>query len=318
MATTSNIHGTWWDTSTGKETMKTLVRGWFDSTDREALVEWKAVCKDIPTNDEYEREARIAGLGAMQEIAEGQNIPLEEAKFGGTKDFTQVRYGNGFRVTDRMKRFNKIKLIEKLTKSLKKTMLEGKDIEIAKMWNNATATTYASGFTENGTARALAYDSHLCLDDAGTTYDNYLDQDLATGSYETALQYFDKMYDDQGNVFVGRARKLVVNPSLRVKAYQILRADLKPFEQSNTKYDLNSYFGFDVQPFVYHRLSATTSWFVLGDVNDSDYGPRVYTALEPDLETKDGDDRTRDIVYTSHQYFKYGFTDPRMVYCGNT
>ena len=311
--TTSNIHGTWWDTSTGKETLKTLVRGWFDSTERENLVEYKALCKEIKTGDDYEREARVAGLGAMQEIAEGQNIPLEEGKFGGTLDFTQVAYGNGFRITDRMRRFNKIGLLEKLTRSLKKTMAEGKDIEIAKMFNNMTATTYASGFD----SYALAYNTHTCLDDAATTYDNYLGSDLATGSYETALQYFDKLYDDQGNVFVGMARKLVVNPALRVKAYQITRADLKPFEQSNTKYDLNSYFGFDVVPFVYHRFSSTTAWMVIGDVGDPDYGPRVYTALEPDLETKDGDDRTRDTVVTSLQYFKYGFTDPRQVYVGN-
>lgn len=312
--TTANIHGTFWDSSTGKETLKTLTRSWFDSTEREALVEWKNLCKAISTKDDYEREGRMAGLGAMQAIVEGQNIPLEEAKFGGTKDFTQVAYGNGFRITDRMKRFNKIGLMEKLTRSLKKTMIEGKDIEVAKMWNNMTATTYASGFD----AYALAYDSHTCLDDAATTYDNYLDQDLATGSYETALQYFDKMYDDQGNIFVGKARKLVVCPSLRIKAYQLTGADKKPFEQSNTKYDLNSYFGFDVVPFTYHRFSGTTAWMVLGDVGDADYGPRVYTALEPDLETKDGDDRTRDTVVTSIQYFKYGFTDPRMVYVGNT
>ena len=311
--TTSNIHGTWWDTSTGKESLRTFVRGWFDTTEREALVEWKSLCKDIKTNSDYEREARVAGLGAMQELAEGQNLPLEEAKFGGTKDFTQVAFGNGFRITDRMRRFNKMGLMEKLTRSLKKTMLEGKDIEIAKMWNNTTATTYASGFD----TLALASNSHTCLDDAATTYDNYLGSDLATGSYETALQYFDKMYDDQGNVYVGRASKLVVNPALRVKAFQITRADLKPFEQSNTKYDLNSYFGFDITPFVYHRYSSSTAWSVIGNVGDTDYGPRVYTALEPDLETKDGDDRTRDTVVTSIQYFKYGFTDPRQVYIGN-
>jgi hypothetical protein len=316
MATTANIHGTWWDTSTGKESLKTLVRGWFDSTEREALVEWKGLCKDLKTSDEFEREARVAGLGAMQEMVEGQNIPLEEAKFGQTKDFTQVAFGNGFRITDRMRRFNKIKLLEKLTRSLKKTMIEGKDIEIAKMWNNMTTTT-APGCTGFVSTLALASNSQTCLDDASTTYDNYGDADLATGSYEAALEYFDKLYDDQGNIFVGRARKLVVCPALRVKAYQITGADKKPFEQSNTKYDLNSYFGFDVVPSVYHRFSGSTAWVVLGDVNDSDYGPRVYTALEPDLETKDGDDRTRDTVVTSIQYFKYGFTDPRLVYCGN-
>ena len=318
MATTANLHGTWWDTSTGKESLKTLTRTWFDSTDRENLVEWKSLCKDLKTKDDYEREARMAGLGAMQAIVEGQNIPLEEAKFGGTKDFTQVAFGNGFRITDRMKRFNKIGIMERLTRSLKKTMAEGKDIEVAKMFNNMTATTYASGFLENGTARALAYDSHLCLDDAGTTYDNYADADLATGSYESALAYFDALYDDQGNIFVGKAKKLVVNKSLRVKAYQITGADKKPFEQSNTKYDLNSYYGFDVVPFVYHRFSGSTAWMVIGDVADPDYGPRVYTALEPDLDTKDGDDRTRDTVVTSIQYFRYGYTSPLMVYVGNT
>lgn len=314
MATTANLHGTWWDTSTGKESLKTLTRTWFDSTDREDLVEWKSLCKDIKTSDDYEREARMAGLGAMQALVEGQNIPLEEAKFGGTKDFTQVAFGNGFRITDRMKRFNKIKIMERLTRSLKKTMAEGKDIEIAKMFNTMTATTYAAGFD----GYALAYDSHTCLDDAGTTYDNYLDQDLATGSYEAALAYFDALYDDQGNIFVGKAKKLVVNKSLRVKAYQITGADKKPFEQSNTKYDLNSYYGFDVVPFVYHRYSGSTAWMVIGDVADPDYGPRVYTALEPDLDTKDGDDRTRDTVVTSIQYCKYGCTDPRLLFCGNT
>jgi hypothetical protein len=180
--TTSNIHGTFWDTSTGKESLKTLTRTWFDSTDRPDLIEYKALCKEIKTSDDYEREARVAGLGAMSQMVEGQNIPLEEAKFGGTKDFTQVAFGNGFRITDRMKRFNKINIMEKLTRSLKKTMAEGKDIEVAKMFNNMTATTYASGFD----TYQLAYDTHTCLDDAATTYDNYLDQDLATGSYETA------------------------------------------------------------------------------------------------------------------------------------
>jgi hypothetical protein len=316
MGTTANLHGTWWDTSTGKESLKTLTRSWFDSTEREALVEWKNLCKDIKTNDDFEREAEIAGLGAMQEIVEGQNIPLEEAKFGKTKDFTQVSFGNGFRITDRMKRFNKIGLMEKLTRSLKKTMIEGKDVEIAKMFNNMTTTTDpgCSGFD----TYQLAYDSHTCLDDAGTTYDNYGDADLATGSYEAALAYFDKLYDAQGNIYVGKPKKLVVCPALRVKAYQLLKADLKPFEESNTKYDLNSYFGFDVVPFIYHRFSGSTAWMLIGDTGDADYGPRVYTALEPDLETKDGDDRTRDIVVTSMQYFEYGFTDPRMVYVGNT
>ena len=308
------IIGTWKDTSTNKEVLKTLVRSYFDSTETNALVEWPNLMKDLKTKDQYEREYRLAGLGEMAQADEGQELPVETAKFGGTLDYTQVRFGNGFRITDAMKRFNKIDAMKKYTRSLKKTMQEGKDIEIAKMWNNATATTYASGFD----TYALAYDTHSCLDDSSTTYDNYLNADLTTAGYESALAYFDAVYNDQGQIFVSKPTKLVVNKSFRVKAYQLTMADRKPFEQSNTKYDLNQFYNWDVMPFVYHRLSSTTSWFLIGDVNDDMYGPRVYTALEPDSVVKDADDNTRDTVVLSQQYFEYGFSDPRLVYVGDT
>lgn len=305
--------GTWKDTTTNKDALKTAVRSYFDNTDTNALVEFPAIMKTLKTDLYQEREYRLAGLGEMAETDEGAEIPIETAKFDTTKDYTQVRYGNGFRITDAMKRFNRYGAMQKYTKSLKKTMLEGKDIEIAKMWNNASGTTYASGFD----TYALAYDTHTCLDDSATTYDNYLNADLTTAGYESALAYFDAIYNDQGQIFVGRPTKLVVNKSFRVKAHQITGADKKPFEQSNTKYDLNNMYNWDVMPFIYHRLSSTTSWFLIGDVNDDEYGPRVYTALEPDIEVKDADDNTRDTVVTSQQYFKYGFSDPRLVYVGD-
>lgn len=307
------IVGTWKDTSTNKDALKNLVRSYFDNTDTPALVEWKEVCKDIKTKDSYEREYRLAGLGPMAQFEEGQEVPMERVKLGGTKDFTQEYFGNSFRITAQMKAFNRYGAMEKYTKALKKTMAEGKDLEVAKMWNNADGTTYAAGFD----TFALAYDSHTCLDDAATTYDNYLNADLTTAGYETALAYFDAIYNDMAQIFISRPSKLVVNKSFRVKAYQITGADRKPFEQSNTKYDLNSYYSWDVKPFIYHRLSSSTSWFLIGDINDENYGPRVYTSLEPDLKVEDAPDRTRDTVVSSQQWFKYGFTDPRMVYVGD-
>ena len=77
MATyTGNVPlGTWFDTSTNKDTFKLLVREWWDTTAREALVEWTNVFKDIKTTDEYEREGRLAGLGAMSQIGDGAEHP---------------------------------------------------------------------------------------------------------------------------------------------------------------------------------------------------------------------------------------------------
>ena len=315
MATyTGNVPlGTWFDTSTNKDTFKLLVREWWDTTAREALVEWTNVFKDIKTSDEYEREGRLAGLGAMSQIGDGQNIPLETAKFNGVKDYTQVRYGLGFRITDRMKRFNKINLMQRLTTDLKKRMIEDKDIDVAKFYNNITSTSYANSF--DGLAPAST--AHTLLDEAGTTFSNYGAADLGTGSYEAALVYFDAIYDDRGFIFVKRPSKLVVNKNFRIRAFQLTGADKKPFEFSNTKYDLNAYFKMDVSPFIYHRLTSATQWMVMCDPKEDMFGPRVYTTLEPDLETKDGDDRSRDTQVTSQQYYKYGSPDSRLIYFGN-
>lgn len=303
------------DTSTNLDALKLGLRSYFDNTETGALVEWKEVCKDLKTDLYQEREYRLAGIGQMQEITDGQSAPMETAKFGGTKDYTQGRFANAFRISAMMKRFNKFNAMQKYTKSLKKSMQEGKDMEIAKMWNNATATTYASGFD----GYALAYDTHTCLDDASTTWDNYLNQDLTTAAYESALKYFDTgIYNDQGQIYLTKPRKLVVNPSFRVKAYQLTGADKKPFETSNTNYQLNSYYDYDVKPFVYHRLSATTSWFLIGDVGADEYGPRVYSALEPTLTVEQPVDRTGDTWAWSESNFTYGFSDARLVYVGDT
>lgn len=99
------ITSTNWDSSANRDVFKTLVREHFNSTTGQALVEYKALYKTMTTKDDYERVMRIAGIGPMRKVIEGQGIMIDEPLFGGVKDFTVVRYGNGFRITDRMKRF---------------------------------------------------------------------------------------------------------------------------------------------------------------------------------------------------------------------
>jgi len=240
-------------------------------------------------------------------LVEGENIPIQPLKFGQTKDWTQVAYGTGFRITDRMKRYEKIGLYEFATKNLRNMMLETKDIEIAKMFNSASGTTYAAGFD----GYALASGSHTCLDDAVTTYDNYLDSNLSVSALESALNYFDYMYDDQANIITAVPDTLVVNYTLRRDADELLKSPGKPWEMSNT---INPYKG-EVTPFIYHRLSSTTSWFLIAK-NDPRYDLFVITTVEPDSNVYSVDS-TRDTIVDSIQYFKYGFGDSRMCFAGD-
>jgi hypothetical protein len=298
-----------WDTSTNKDVFKTLVDQWFNSTDREGWSEWRNMFKDLKTKDEYERRGRWAGLDLPGAVGEGENIPIQTPKFGQVKDFTQASYGTGYRITDRMKKFEKIGLYEELTRNLAMNMEEGKDIEVAKMWNNLTSTTYNANSFDGF---AIAYASHTCLDDASTTYDNYLDAALSHSSMESAFEYFDYMYDDQGNIFTVTPDTLYVNYKLRFTANEITQSDKKSGEMSNTKNVLP-----ELSTFVYHRLTSTTAWGMLAK-NHPKYGAFVYTSFEPDAIVGPAPDTTRDTIVHSLQYFTYGTDDPRMIYVGDT
>ena len=271
-------------------------------------MEYPRVVNVISSSDEYERMGRFAGLDYASEVVEGAQIPVQDPKFNTTKDYTQVAFGTGFRITDRMKRFEKIGLYQFLTENLRNMMLETKDIEVARLYNSAAVTTYAVGFD----TYALAHAAHTCLDDAATTFSNYGNSALSTSSLESALNYFDYMYDDQGNIFTAQPDTLVVNRTLRWDADELLKSGGKPWEMSNT---INPYKG-EVTPFVYHRLTATTSWFLIAKSN-----PRfklfVITSMAPDVKVYSVDS-TRDTIVDSLQYFKFGFSDGRMVWVGDT
>jgi hypothetical protein len=305
----STIVRTQFDTSTNKDMFKTLVKNWWNLSDREAMVEYPNVVKTLTTQDEYERLGRWAGLEYPGSVPEGQAIGIQDPKFGQVKDYSQDAFGTGFRITHRMKKFEKVGLFEFLVKDLKKVQKEGKDVEIARMFNNMTATTYATGFD----SLAIAHDSHTCLDDASTTYDNYLNAALSTSALESVRNYYNYMYDDQAQIITAVPDTLVVNYSLITTAEELLGSSQKAHELSNTKNVLKGW----LDIFLYHRLTSTTCWFVIAK-KDPLYGYYVWTSQEPEVRTKDAPDTTWDSVCTSLQYFKYGCADPRMLYCGDT
>ena len=306
--------GVYSDPTSNKDLLKTGIRAIFDNTDVKAINDHPQMFKTVSVKDYEVSDFRMAGLGGMTETGDGEPAKIETLAFGTRKDYQQKKYTNGFRVTDMMQKYNRIQLVERLTRNLKKTMIEGKDEEVFKLYNTASATTYASGFD----TLALASASHTCLYDTDVTYSNYLNADLTTAGYESGLKYFySGIYSDRGKVLPRVAKKLCVNPSLVVKAYQLTGADKKPFEMSNTPYKPDQYFGFSVQPFGTVRLTSSTSWFIIGDTSDDMFGPTVFTGMEPDLKTEDAYDTSGDIRVYSAEHFDYGFGLPHDVYCGD-
>jgi len=300
-----------WDTSTNRDLLKAGLRKVFNNTARKALYEAGILCNEEKGNDYWFRDARIAGFYNHQPVSDGQDIPLENPKFGGVKTWTQSRYGLGFRITAGMKKFNRYDLMKTFTSDLSKTMVESKDREIANMWNNMTATTYASGYD----SLAIASNSHTCLDDLSTTYDNYGDAALGFTSLQTGLLYYHALKDDQGNTFTAVPNLLVVGKDNLPMARELVGSTGKPHEQSNTLNFIRDEYNLKVR--VYHRWTATTPW-VLAARNESNYGFFVHTTQAPTLHIVDSPDQTLDSLVLADQWFTYGVRDPRMLYVGDT
>ena len=301
------------DTTTNKDLLKGTLRKLHDDTVREAKVEYPTVCNDLKTKDIYERDAKMAGLQYPGEISEGQGIPIQTPAMGTNKTYTQRQFGTGFRMTHKMNFFNKFNLWKRWTKDLAKVMKEGKDVEIATMFNNLTSTslTCGTGFD----SMAIANDAHTGLNPNTTSdnYDNYLNAALSQSGLESMRYYFSTLKDDMGYWMGAKATHLVIEPTLYFTAKELLGSDNKAHEFSNT---VNILAELVLKLFEYHRLTSTTCWF--GLCKDSKYDINVFTALEPKMFIKDAPDNTLDMVAIAIQYYTYGWGNPKQIYVGKT
>ena len=303
-----------WETSTNKDYFKNLLKDTFDTTAREALVEWPNMYRTVSSSDEYERFSRHAGLPQAEVIADGGAISLYEPTFDTTKDVSQKRSALGYKITSGMIQFNKQYKMNELTKNLSMNMRESKDIDAALMWNNlTTATTYSPAMFDG---LAIASTTHDTLDAADTDYGNYGNAALGIASLEDAYISFDTMVDDMGQVTPKKPNLLCVHPNERFDAIELLGSELKPGTANN---DINSLTkDFNVTYFVYHRATSSTWWVVL-DKNDSKYGAIMVTTKEPDIKVQDDvEGVTRSISVSSEQRYNFDCLDARCIYVGDT
>jgi hypothetical protein len=285
------------------------LRKLFDNTAGAVTQYYKPLVNETSGSDYEFRDAKIAGLGLSSEIVDGQNIPLDTPLVGGTKTYTQRRFGNGFRMTRMMDKFNKYNLFQKWTKSLARMQKVSKDVEVHVMFNNPTSASLTCGTGFDGLA--IAHDTHYGLGSSlGQTYDNYLNAALSYTSLESARYYFKTLKDDRGQLLGGNPTKLVIEPTLWPTAQEILKSGDKAHEMSNTKNAFENYLTIYEDP----MLTSTTAWFIIDKGEGYDFN--VITTEEPDMIIKDAPDNTRDRVAISEQMFTYGWGDARKVYWG--
>ena len=310
----SQVINSRWDTTSNRDFYKAgILSKIFDDTDTAAFVFYPKLVQEINSADEWIRHGKVAGLLPAGELAEGQNIPIQSVPSPLTKTFTLKRWGTGFRMTDWANRFNKFQQYERLTRSLKKIQKVTKDIEVHRMFNNPTSSTYAgTGFD----GQVLAYATHTGLLSGSTTdnYDNILSVTPSYVALASVRYYYKTAKDDMGQYLGMEPGTLVYEPTLWPTWKEILGSDLLAFEMSNTKSPWKGWLETVEDP----RITSTTAWFVIAKKETENYGLYVFNNKEPDFVVKDAPDNTRDRVVTSEQIFTYGFDQPRAYLQGNT
>jgi len=304
------------DTTTNKDLLKVgTLRNLFDTTQRKTQTFYAGMCNDKTTSLETETDLRMAGLGPAQEIAEGQNIPMDTPQLGTEVTYTQRQFGTGFRMTHKMDYFNKYKLWNRWAKSLGRIMAESKDVEIHTMFNSPTSTSLTCGVGFDTLAVASTAHTGLNPNNTDDNYNNYLNAALSHSGLESGRYYFATLKDDMGLYMGGSASKLIYHPNLHFTAIELTGSSLKPHEMSNTTNKPVTQMGLTL--FENPRLTGTTSWMLADTAND-DYDFNVFTAMKAKMFSKDAPDNTQDKIITAMQYFTYGWGDPRLMYVGKT
>jgi len=202
--------------------------------------------------DSYE-----SGFGAMPKKTEGSAASYDTIYAGIKKTYTHLTYALGYEITEEAIEDN-LKTPEtfnKLPAALVRSGTETVEITAANIFNN--------GFSTNGfDGVALFATNHPTL--GGSTQANTptTQVDLSVSSLTAGLTTIEKFVDERGLKRPTKAVTLAVPVDSWNIAEELLGSEYKPYVANN---EVNALQKKDLQYFVWHYLTDSDAWFLLGE-----------------------------------------------------
>lgn len=207
----------------------------------------------------FEEDAAFSGIGLLEETAELQALPYEDADPGWITTYVHREFKKGRQVSKKMVQDEKWNIISNLPKTL----------ALAKVhtFETAAADVFNGGFTVGGTGlatftapdgQALFSASHVNRR-GNITQSNYITTALSTAALETATTAMQNRKDSKGNTIVFHPDTLIVPPALQWKARNILEAN---GSIGNNYNDINTMKG-ALNLIVWPYLTSSTAWFLI-------------------------------------------------------
>lgn len=255
----------------------------------------------------YKRDAKMAGFGTPVEIPEGGAVVYDEAISPVTRRYDLIKRGLGYKITDKLWKFDEYGEVRNLESALKRADADDTEVYFHAIFNNATATTVATGFD----GLALASTAHTRLD-GGAVQANR--PTSLTAFSLTALQdgivAFRNFLDDRGRVYRSTPKRLIIPPDLIIAADEVLGSTLRPDNANNAINGIRR-FGISITESFY--VTGATFWALQGDNHDINavWNQRPEQDSETDFDTD-------TIKRKTTKWLTRGFGEWRSYYQGNT
>lgn len=240
-------------------------------------------------------------------VPEGSDYSFTRPKQGANKTLSVVKYGLGFSISEEAVEDGKFGMISDALQKMAKSALETQEINAMNVFNNGfTTETAADGLAVFSTAHTLP---------SGLTFRNRLavDADLSQSSLDQALTDFETQFvGDSGIIYRSMPKVLLVHPSQRRYAMELIGSDLKADTADN---NMNSLKGEGLRVVSSPHLTDVDAWFLLADPSET--GLRIIS--RKGIETKASDEavgfmndsifyksRYREVIGVTHAYGIFG------------
>jgi phage major head subunit gpT-like protein len=240
--------------------------------------------KIVSSDRDIWQASEIHDMPLMSQVSEGSDYSFQRPKQGASKTFTAVKYGLGFSISEEAVDDGKFDFIADAVRKMARSAMESQEIQAMNVFNNGFGTENAAdGQDVFSTGHTLP---------SGLTFRNRLstDADLSVSSLEQALIDFEsQMIGDSGIIYNIKPKVLLVSPSFKRYAMELIGSDLKADTNDN---NLNSMKQDGLRVVSSPHLTDSDAWFLLADPSET--GLRIISRKP--IETKAGG---ADVVFVN-------------------
>lgn len=235
--------------------------------------------KVVPTERDIWQTTDLHDMPLFAEVPEGTDYTFSRPRQGANKTLTVVKYGLGFSISEEAVDDGKFDFIADAVRKMAKSAKESQEISAMNILNNGFSTaTVNDGLSLFNTAHTLP---------SGLTFRNRpsSEVDLSVSSLESALVDFETQFiGDSGIIYAPKPKFLVVHPTLKRYAMELIGSDLKADVMDN---NMNSLKQDGLMVLSSPHISDVDSWFLIADPMDN--GLRIVSRKPIETKAAGGD-----------------------------